>query len=103
MPNLLGHKRQDDAGLEVHQFTPLVKVQCSPHLRPFLCSVYTPKCVSGQPQTPCRTLCEQARSGCEALMNKFGFHWPDSLRCEAYTTESCKEVSLFFFDPSQET
>ena len=26
MPNLLGHQKQDDAGLEVHQFYPLVKV-----------------------------------------------------------------------------
>jgi len=26
MPNLLNHRKQDDAGLEVHQFYPLVKV-----------------------------------------------------------------------------
>jgi len=26
MPNLLGHHKQDDAGLEVHQFYPLVQV-----------------------------------------------------------------------------
>jgi len=26
MPNLLNHQKQDDAGLEVHQFYPLVKV-----------------------------------------------------------------------------
>jgi len=26
MPNLLGHQNQEDAGLEVHQFYPLVKV-----------------------------------------------------------------------------
>ena len=26
MPNLLGHQKQEDAGLEVHQFYPLVKV-----------------------------------------------------------------------------
>jgi len=26
MPNLLNHKKQEDAGLEVHQFYPLVKV-----------------------------------------------------------------------------
>lgn len=27
MPNLLNHQKQEDAGLEVHQFYPLVKVQ----------------------------------------------------------------------------
>lgn len=94
MPNSLGHKTQDEAGLEVHQFFPLVKVECSDHLRIFLCSVYTPKCVSGKAKPPCRRLCERARMGCENLMIKFGFSWPDSLRCEAFGTESCEDVSL---------
>ncbi|KAM9310643.1 uncharacterized protein KZ484_026486 isoform 2-T2 [Pholidichthys leucotaenia] len=92
MPNMLRHQSQDDAGLELHQFYPLVKVGCSPHLKPFLCSVYTPKCVSGKPEPPCRTLCEKARSGCLALMNKFGFDWPESLNCSAFTTESCENI-----------
>lgn len=94
LPNILGHKTQEDANLEMHQFTPLIKVGCSPHLKTFLCSVYNPKCVSGKSQPPCRRLCEQARSGCEILMNKFGFLWPESLRCEAFTTESCEAVSV---------
>uniref|UniRef100_A0A667XT63 FZ domain-containing protein n=1 Tax=Myripristis murdjan TaxID=586833 RepID=A0A667XT63_9TELE len=94
MPNALGHQTQDDAGLEIHQFFPLVKVQCSPHLRPFLCSIYAPECTSGQARPPCKTLCEQARSGCEPLMNKFGFQWPESLKCDALSTESCEHVSL---------
>ncbi|AWP15819.1 frizzled -like 1 [Scophthalmus maximus] len=89
LPNLLGHRTQEEAGQEVHQFYPLVKVDCSPQLKPFLCSVYTPDCVAGKPRPPCRTLCEQARSGCESLMNKFGFVWPEALRCEAFSTESC--------------
>uniref|UniRef100_A0A3P8RWC3 FZ domain-containing protein n=1 Tax=Amphiprion percula TaxID=161767 RepID=A0A3P8RWC3_AMPPE len=82
----------DDAGLEVHQFFPLIKVQCSPHLKPFLCSVYVPKCEAGKPQPPCRTLCEQARSGCESLMNRFGFQWPESLKCERFTTDACRKI-----------
>uniref|UniRef100_A0A3B5A445 FZ domain-containing protein n=1 Tax=Stegastes partitus TaxID=144197 RepID=A0A3B5A445_9TELE len=94
LPGVLGHRTQDDAGLEVHQFYPLVKVQCSPHLKPFLCSVYVPKCEGGKPRPPCRTLCEQARSGCETLMNRFGFQWPESLKCDKFTTESCEQVSL---------
>uniref|UniRef100_A0A667Y9K7 FZ domain-containing protein n=1 Tax=Myripristis murdjan TaxID=586833 RepID=A0A667Y9K7_9TELE len=88
------HPNGDDAGLEIHQFFPLVKVQCSPHLRPFLCSIYAPECTSGQARPPCKTLCEQARSGCEPLMNKFGFQWPESLKCDALSTESCEHVSL---------
>ncbi|XP_041799352.1 uncharacterized protein LOC121611050 isoform X1 [Chelmon rostratus] len=94
LPNILGHTSQDGAGLEVHQFAPLVKVECSTHLKPFLCSVYTPECVSGKPRPPCRTLCEHAKSGCESLMNRFGFQWPESLRCEAFTTESCEHYGV---------
>ncbi|XP_024123763.1 uncharacterized protein LOC112143791 isoform X2 [Oryzias melastigma] len=92
MPNILGHKTQEDAGLAVHQFVPFVEVECSRHLKPFLCSVYTPKCVSGRRQAPCRALCEQARSGCEPLMRKFGFPWPNALNCEAFTSEYCETL-----------
>jgi hypothetical protein len=31
------HQRQDDARLEMNQFLPLVNVQCSEHLKDFLC------------------------------------------------------------------
>ncbi|KAJ3598410.1 hypothetical protein NHX12_001920, partial [Muraenolepis orangiensis] len=88
-PNLLGHTTQEDAGREVHQFDPLVKVKCSPHLKSFLCSVYTPECVNGRPRAPCRATCELARSGCEPLMVEFGFQWPERLRCENLTMDAC--------------
>lgn len=94
LPNVLGHGTQEAAGLQMHQFVPLIKVDCSPHLRTFLCSAYTPKCVSGKPKPPCRLLCELVRSSCEPLMNTFGLQWPDSLRCEAFSTETCEDVSL---------
>lgn len=85
MPNLLNHQKQDDAGLEVHQFFPLVKVQCSPQLKFFLCTMYVPVCtVLEDAIPPCRSLCNQARNGCEGLMNKFGFQWPESLHCEQF-------------------
>ena len=85
MPNLLNHQKQDDAGLEVHQFFPLVKVQCSSQLKFFLCTMYVPVCtVLEDAIPPCRSLCIQARNGCESLMNKFGFQWPDSLECEKF-------------------
>ncbi|KAL8575794.1 Frizzled-1 [Nucella lapillus] len=85
MPNLLLHQKQEDAGLEVHQFFPLVKVQCSPQLKFFLCTMYVPVCtVLDEAIPPCRSLCNQARTGCESLMNKFGFQWPESLRCDRF-------------------
>lgn len=96
LPNPLGHTRQEDVDLEISSFYPLQRAECSPYLKDLLCSVYTPKCVSGRPLPPCRTLCEQVRSTCEPMMIRFGFQWPSSLRCESFGTESCKEVSLFF-------
>ncbi|KAK2153841.1 hypothetical protein LSH36_283g00005 [Paralvinella palmiformis] len=85
MPNLLNHQTQNDAGLEVSQFFPLVKVQCSPYLKFFLCAMYVPVCtVLDEAIPPCRSLCEQARNGCEGLMNKFGFQWPEGLDCNKF-------------------
>ena len=85
MPNLLNHQKQDDAGLEVHQFFPLVKVRCSPYLKFFLCAMYVPVCtVLEEAIPPCRSLCIQARNGCDSLMNKFGFQWPDTLECTRF-------------------
>ncbi|KAJ8354176.1 hypothetical protein SKAU_G00217430 [Synaphobranchus kaupii] len=89
MPNILRHLQQEDAGLEIHQFYPLVKVQCSRDLQLFLCSVYVPECELGKVTLPCRSLCESAKQGCEALMNKFGFVWPESLACQLFSEESC--------------
>ncbi|KAL6462427.1 hypothetical protein MHYP_G00288490 [Metynnis hypsauchen] len=95
MPNLLGHTNQEDAGLEVHQFYPLVKVQCSAELRFFLCSVYAPVCtVLEKALPPCRALCQRARLGCEALMNKFGFQWPESLACESFPVHGSGELCV---------
>lgn len=82
MPNLMNHQKQEDAGQEVHQFAPLVKMKCSPDLRFFLCTVYAPVCtIIDRAIPPCRSLCESARAGCERLMNSFGFTWPDNLDC----------------------
>lgn len=84
-PNLLGHADQAEAGLELRQFYPLVKVRCSPELRLFLCSIYAPVCSPlRQAVPPCRPLCQRARRGCEPLMNAFGFRWPEKLRCHNF-------------------
>ncbi|KAL2084510.1 hypothetical protein ACEWY4_020028 [Coilia grayii] len=96
MPNILGHTNQEDARLEVHQFYPLVKVQCSEALKPFLCSLYAPECESGRARAPCKRTCEAARRGCETLMLKFGFQWPESLHCDKFTEQSCEEDRVTF-------
>lgn len=95
MPNLLNHHDQEEAGLEVHQFFPLVKVQCSPDLHFFLCSVYVPVCtIMDRPLPPCRHLCLSAKDGCEDLMNKFGFQWPESLDCNKFPASPQEELCV---------
>lgn len=88
-PNLLNHAKQEDAGPEVHQFTPLIKVNCSPDLKAFLCSVYAPVCtILDTPIPPCRHLCESARHNCDELMINFGFSWPEYLDCSKFPLDT---------------
>ncbi|XP_050526822.1 frizzled-7-A-like [Daktulosphaira vitifoliae] len=85
MPNLLGQQRQDEAGFEVQQYYPLVKIRCSNDLQFFLCSVFAPVCtIIERPLPPCRSLCISARNGCEAIMNRFQIEWPDNLECSKF-------------------
>lgn len=86
MPNELNHDNQEEAGLEVHQFWPLVEIKCSPDLRFFLCSMYAPICLKDyqKPLPPCRDLCRRAREGCEPLMQQYGFRWPERMECEQF-------------------
>lgn len=87
MPNLLDHQSQEEAGLEVHQFYPLVKINCSSDLKLFLCSIYLPVCsILDRPIPPCRSLCLSAKSGCEGIMNKYGYDWPSGLDCAQFPT-----------------
>ncbi|XP_055869389.1 frizzled-5-like [Biomphalaria glabrata] len=85
MPNQFNHDTQEEAGLEVHQFWPLVEIQCSPDLRFFLCSMYAPICMENYKKhlPACRSVCERARDGCAPLMRQYGFNWPDKMKCES--------------------
>ncbi|KAF2351124.1 Frizzled domain, partial [Trinorchestia longiramus] len=69
MPNQFNHETQDEAGLEVHQFWPLVEINCSPDLNFFLCSVYAPICIEyyDKPIPACRSVCERAKAGCAPI------------------------------------
>jgi frizzled 1/7 len=47
--------------------------------------MYVPVCtVLEEALPPCRSLCNEARSGCEHLMNRFGFQWPENLECSRF-------------------
>lgn len=86
MPNILEMETQQEAGLEVHQFWPLVHVNCSEDLRFFLCSIYTPICIEEYSNyiPSCRSVCERARIGCEPLLLQGGFQWPEQWKCNRF-------------------
>lgn len=83
-PNEMNHETQEEAGLEVHQFWPLVEIKCSADLRFFLCSMYAPICIEDyhKPLPVCRSVCERAREGCEPIMEQYSFKWPERMNCE---------------------
>lgn len=94
MPNMLGHTRQEEAGLDVYQFVPLVKINCSPDLQFFLCLVYVPLCtILDHPIRPCRSLCESARV-CENVMRTFDFEWPENLSCDKFPEAGGDEICV---------
>lgn len=102
MPNLLGHAKQEEAALEVHQFIPLVKIDCSPDLKFFLCSLYAPVCtILNYPIPPCRSLCESARV-CESIMRTFDFQWPENLECTKFPVDG-KELCVSQNNSSEST
>lgn len=84
-PNFFRHNTQKEATLEVHQFWPLVRLNCSAELSFFLCSLYAPVCtVLDSPPPPCRSLCSRVRRGCEPTLLEFGLTWPESMACEKF-------------------
>merc|ERR1711997_1058107 len=84
-PNLMGNHEQDEAATQIHQYHPLIKIKCSADIQLFLCSMYAPLCtILDKPLQPCRDLCESARKGCESLMKKFGYNWPEAFECSKF-------------------
>lgn len=86
MPNLVGHKYQQDAQLQLQTFTPLIQYGCSKQLKFFLCSVYLPMCTPKvmAPIGPCRPICESVRRRCQPVLNEFGYPWPVALNCSKF-------------------
>lgn len=81
-PNLLGDRSQALANRSIQQYSPLVQqANCSKHAVFFLCSFYLPICLPGIEEDvikPCRSLCEQIRTDCAAVIQ----YWPSFVKCE---------------------
>ena len=82
-PNFMKQKTQQEAAADTALYLPLIRINCSPVLKLFLCSLYAPPCVKNYSSTlkPCREMCEKAKSGCEDFMKRFSFNWPDYIDC----------------------
>ncbi|KAE9552248.1 hypothetical protein FO519_004526 [Halicephalobus sp. NKZ332] len=84
-PNSLKHQSQREAEEDLKQFDMLVNVKCSEDMKFFLCTLYAPVCTMMDfALPPCRHLCLSAKNGCEALMVKFGYPWPDMFECSQF-------------------
>ncbi|XP_014661666.1 PREDICTED: frizzled-5-like [Priapulus caudatus] len=103
MPNQFNHDTQEEAGLEVHQFWPLVEIQCSPDLKFFLCSMYAPICMTtyDKPVPACRHVCERAKAGCAPLMRQYGFAWPERMKCDDLPEQGDKDRLCTDFNTSE--
>lgn len=96
MPNMFNHSSQEEAALHIHQFWPLIEINCSPDLRFFLCSMYAPMC---QPNfkdevLPCRSICKRARNGCAPLLRQYGFPWPERMKCRKFPKDGDGRLCL---------
>ncbi|KAM9435237.1 frizzled-3a isoform 2-T2 [Clarias gariepinus] len=85
MPNLLNHYDQQTAALAMEPFHPMVNLECSADMRPFLCALYAPVCTEyGRVTLPCRHLCQRAKRECYKLMDIFGLSWPEEMACNRF-------------------
>ena len=83
MPNLLLHSTHQNAILSIEPWKELIDTGCSDFLLFFLCAMYAPICTPHfkEPVPPCKSVCQQAKSGCEPVMNQYDVSWPDNLHC----------------------
>jgi len=82
-----GYLTQSDAVKTFNTFLRLMKSNCAPEIKPFLCYHFFPFCSSQWPTElvkPCRSVCRKARTGCEPCVNKHDQVWPDYLDCDHF-------------------
>ncbi|CAF1586947.1 unnamed protein product [Adineta ricciae] len=87
--------------LKINQFTALIAVGCSLELRFLLCSIYMPLCLANYSDSipPCREVCERVRRPCESFYTRYGFIWPDALKCEQYPSSTENAICM---DPKKD-
>ncbi|KAK3600273.1 hypothetical protein CHS0354_013699 [Potamilus streckersoni] len=96
LPNLLDHDTIAEVDAQSRPWVPLLNIECHADTQLFLCSLYSPVCLD-RPIYPCRSLCEGVKRGCEERMQRYGYPWPEILRCEKFPvdTDLCIEQVNF--------
>ena len=104
LPNMFGHESQLEVENAIHEFDPLVKVNCNPYLKQLLGFIYCPPCtVLNSPIPPCRDYCKKAAKGCIEVLRKFGFE-PGVLNCDTYpVTGLCIKTNASYSNISADT
>lgn len=87
LPNLLDHENLEKVSEQAASWVPLLNIRCHPDTQVFLCSLFAPVCLD-HPIWPCRSLCQAIQSGCEPLMLRYGFPWPEMLRCDKFPVDN---------------
>ncbi|RNA20473.1 frizzled-7-B [Brachionus plicatilis] len=95
-PNFLKQKSQQEAAQDTALYLPLIRINCSPVLKLFLCSLYAPPCVKNYSSTlrPCREMCQKAKSGCQDIMKKYSVPWPDYIDCWKFPSFNGPEACI---------
>lgn len=91
VPNILGHETSAEIVEQSSAWQPLLGIQCHKDSQLFLCSLFAPVCIAQAPQTtiyPCRSLCEQVRSSCEAPMLSYNYPWPSMFNCSQFPEDN---------------
>ncbi|XP_060082760.1 frizzled-10-like [Ylistrum balloti] len=88
LPNFFQQGKPNEVATEMENYRLLLRSNCSPNLRFFICGVYKPFCPSNNRPIvlPCRELCQEVKQSCESIYRKLynGMRWPSKFQCHRY-------------------
>lgn len=96
-PNFMKQRSQLEASRDTDVYLPFIRINCSPVLKLFVCSLYAPPCIRNYSSgliRPCREMCEKAKSGCDVFMQRYQFAWPDYMDCSRFPSFNGPEVCV---------
>ena len=90
LPNLLEHDTLHEVTQQAGSWKPLLGLRCHADTQLFLCSLFAPVCLDRLDAAvwPCRSLCLAVQTGCEGVMLKYGFPWPEMLQCNKFPEDN---------------